>query len=55
MAKMRDDVALVCDECGQRNYMTTRDLKKEGKLHIKKYCKWPPCRKHTSHSEKKKK
>ena len=50
---MRDDVALVCDKCHRRNYMTTRDLKKEGKLHIKKYCKWD--QEHTEHSEKKKK
>lgn len=53
MAKMRDDVALVCEECGDRNYMTSRDLKKEGKLRIKKYCK--RLRKHTWHTEKKKK
>jgi large subunit ribosomal protein L33 len=53
MAKMRDDIALVCDKCNRRNYMTNRDLKKEGKLHIKKYCKW--CHEHVVHSEKKKK
>jgi ribosomal protein L33 len=33
--------------------MTNRDLKKEGKLHIKKFCKW--CRESVVHSEKKKK
>lgn len=53
MAKMRDDVALVCDGCGRRNYTTSRDLRKEGKLHIKKYCKW--CQTHVVHNEKKKK
>ncbi|MBF0243855.1 MAG: 50S ribosomal protein L33 [Planctomycetes bacterium] len=50
---MRDDVALVCEECGRRNYMTSRDLKKEGKLKIKKFCKWD--RAHTLHKEAKKK
>ncbi len=53
MAKMRDDVALVCEGCGRRNYMTSRDLKKEGKLHIKKFCNW--CRIHVLHKEAKKK
>jgi len=53
MAKMRDDVALTCTKCGQRNYMTSRDLKKEDKLKIKKYCKW--CHGHEVHNEKKKK
>lgn len=55
MAKMRDDIALVCEEqtCKRRNYMTSRDLKKEGKLRVRKFCNW--CRAHTWHKEAKKK
>jgi large subunit ribosomal protein L33 len=45
-------VALVCGECGARNYQTTR---KKGataaRLTLKKFCK--TCGKHTEHKESK--
>ena len=45
-------VALVCGECGARNYQTTK--KKVGgaeRLTLKKFCK--ACNKHTEHKESK--
>jgi len=48
-------VALVCDECGARNYKTSR--KKDGvgadgeRLTLKKFCK--ACERHTTHRESK--
>lgn len=52
-AKARDDIVLVCENCGRKNYMTSRDLKKEGKLRLKKFCRWD--RSHQPHKETKKK
>jgi large subunit ribosomal protein L33 len=45
-------VALVCSECGARNYHTTRqnDAKKP-RLEIKKHC--ATCNRHTVHKESK--
>ena len=48
----RTRVALVCGECGARNYQTTK--KKTGtteRLTLKKFCK--ACGKHTEHKESK--
>jgi len=49
----RRRVALVCDECGARNYKTTKARKAgtEKRLAIKKFC--PKCNKHTVHRESK--
>jgi large subunit ribosomal protein L33 len=47
---MRDNVALRCEGCKRRNYMTTKNKKRTtGKLEFKKYCRF--CRKHTLHKE----
>jgi len=48
----RIDVILVCGECKQRNYYTSRNkVNTTSKLEIKKYCRF--CRKHTAHKESK--
>jgi large subunit ribosomal protein L33 len=45
-------VTLVCDECGARNYQTTRARDTQAnRLSIKKFCK--TCGKHTEHKESK--
>jgi large subunit ribosomal protein L33 len=47
---MRENVALACADCKQRNYVTTKNKKTTtGKLEFKKYCLF--CRKHTAHKE----
>ena len=49
---MRDDIILKCSECGEENYITTRNKKKHPeKYEIRKYCS--VCRKMTVHKEKK--
>jgi len=49
---MRELVRLVCTECGDENYFTTKNKKTTtGRLEMKKYC--PRLRKHTIHKEKK--
>jgi large subunit ribosomal protein L33 len=50
---MREYVALACEKCGARNYMTSKETKGTGKLSLKKYCRHD--RAHTTHVEKKKK
>lgn len=46
----REIVGLVCQECKNQNYTTTRNkLNLQGKLSIKKYCKY--CKKYTIHTE----
>ncbi|OIP62775.1 MAG: 50S ribosomal protein L33 [Nitrospirae bacterium CG_4_9_14_3_um_filter_53_35] len=50
---MREIVTLVCAECKQKNYTTTKNKKSApDKLEFKKYC--PFCRTHTTHKEGKK-
>jgi len=45
-------VTLVCDECGARNYQTTRSREtQEQRLSIRKFCK--TCGTHTTHKESK--
>jgi large subunit ribosomal protein L33 len=47
---MRVGITLACSECKQRNYMTTKDKKKQTeKLELRKYCKF--CNVHTVHRE----
>ncbi|HOQ40414.1 MAG TPA: 50S ribosomal protein L33 [Fervidobacterium sp.] len=48
---MRVQIGLKCEECGNRNYYTTKEKSKKDKLRLKKYC--PKCNKHTFHSETK--
>ncbi|MBN1256704.1 MAG: 50S ribosomal protein L33 [Planctomycetes bacterium] len=49
---MREYVTLACNECKQRNYITSKETKGGKKLEIKKFCKF--CRAHTKHLERKK-
>jgi large subunit ribosomal protein L33 len=52
VCKMRTLVKLVCTECGDENYHTTKNKKTTpNRLEMKKYC--PRLRKHTLHREKK--
>jgi len=47
---MREIITLICSNCKEKNYTTTRNKKKQkGKLELNKYC--PKCRKHTLHKE----
>ena len=49
---MRDAITLACTECKRRNYMSSRNKKKNTeKLETKKYCAF--CRTHTLHKETK--
>ena len=49
---MRELVKLVCTECGNENYHTTKNKKLHPeRVEIKKYC--PKTRTHTIHKEKK--
>ncbi len=49
---MRDAITLACTECKRRNYMSSRNKKKNTeKLEVKKYCAF--CRTHTVHKETK--
>ncbi|AAM25450.1 50S ribosomal protein L33 [Caldanaerobacter subterraneus] len=49
---MRVKIALVCTECKNRNYHTTKNKKNDpDRLELKKYCKH--CKKHTLHRETK--
>ena len=56
MAKGKDDrisLTLKCTECGEENYLTSKNKKKHpDRLEQKKYC--PRCKKVTLHREKKK-
>jgi large subunit ribosomal protein L33 len=49
---MRDIIHLQCGACKRRNYSTTKNKKKQqGKLEVKKYCRF--CRSHQVHKESK--
>ncbi|MFP4475877.1 MAG: 50S ribosomal protein L33 [Desulfatibacillaceae bacterium] len=49
---MRVRATLVCQECKQRNYQTTKNKRTTpDRLEFSKYC--PFCRKHTRHKETK--
>lgn len=48
----RELVTLVCTECKEENYRTSKNKKNTTeRLEIKKYC--PKCQKTTAHKEKK--
>ena len=48
----RVKITLVCTECKQRNYDTTKNKKNDpDRRELQKYC--PFCRKHTLHKESK--
>ena len=45
-------LTLICTECKNRNYDTTKNTAEHpDRLELKKYC--PTCRKHTIHKESK--
>ena len=49
---MREKIIIVCEECLNRNYNTTKNKALSTKrLEIKKFC--PHCNKHTMHKETK--
>ena len=56
MAKGKDDrisLTLKCTECGEENYLTSKNKKKHpDRMEQKKYC--PRCKTVTLHREKKK-
>jgi large subunit ribosomal protein L33 len=47
----RERIVLVCEQCGARNYKTTKASGKQDRLSIKKFCS--ACKKHTVHKESK--
>ena len=50
---MRENIIYRCNECGEENYIGTKDKKKHpDRVEIQKYCK--RCQKKTAHKEKKK-
>ena len=53
VSKERVKVALACEECGARNYRTTKAKKmgQQKRLALKKFC--PTCNRHTVHKESK--
>lgn len=49
---MRDRLTFKCSECGEENYIGTRNKRKNPeRMQIQKYC--PRCNKKTLHKEKK--
>ena len=49
---MRDDIIFRCTECGNENYIGTKNKRNHpDRMEIKKYCK--KCNKKTVHKEKK--
>jgi large subunit ribosomal protein L33 len=48
---MRENLFLECSECRNRNYTTSREMRRGSKLELKKYCRF--CRKCTVHKEHK--
>jgi len=48
----RDNIVLQCNDCKNRNYVTTKNKKTTpDRLELKKYCKF--CQKHIPHKETK--
>ena len=48
----RIKITLACQECKQRNYMTSKNKQKNpDRIEVQKYC--PFCKKHTVHKESK--
>lgn len=50
---MRENIILKCTECGEENYINTKNKRNHPeRMEIKKYC--PRCNKKTTHREKNK-
>ena len=52
---MRVKITMVCTECKQRNYDTSKNKKNDpDRIEMNKFCPFCPfCRKHTLHRESK--
>jgi large subunit ribosomal protein L33 len=50
--KKKPFIKIQCSECKKTNYFAQKTKAMEGKLELKKFCRW--CRKHTLHKEGKK-
>ena len=49
---MRENIILKCTECGEENYISTKNKRNHPeRMEVKKYC--PRCNKQTTHKEKK--
>ena len=49
---MRENIILKCTECGEENYINTKNKRNHPeRMEVKKYC--PRCNKKTTHKEKK--
>ncbi|NMA04958.1 MAG: 50S ribosomal protein L33 [Acholeplasmataceae bacterium] len=48
---MRKKIILICEECLQRNYQTTKNINDKKRLELMKFCKY--CNKQTLHKETK--
>lgn len=49
---MRENIILKCAECGEENYINTKNKRTHpARMEVKKYC--PKCNKKTTHREKK--
>ncbi len=49
---MRTRVTLACEECKQRNYISSKNKSNNTeRIELKKYCKF--CKEHTAHKETK--
>lgn len=49
---MRINITLACNECKERNYITSKNKKNDpDRIELKKYC--PRCGTHTVHRETK--
>ena len=49
---MRTRVTLACEECKQRNYISSKNKSNNTeRIELKKYCKF--CKEHTAHMETK--
>lgn len=50
---MRDNIILKCTECGEENYINTKNKRNHpDRMEVNKYC--PRCNKKTVHKEKNK-
>lgn len=49
---MRENIILKCTECGEENYINTKNKRNHpSRMEVNKYC--PRCNKKTVHKEKK--
>jgi large subunit ribosomal protein L33 len=47
---MREQIALACVDCKERNYITKKDKRKHpDRMELRKFC--PRCRRHKAHRE----